>query len=377
MVQNRDLSRAIKIIDLPSLHAPIESELKLAINSVVREGNYIGGQYVKDFESSLGEYLNAHVLGVGNGTDALQIALLSLGIGVGDDVLVPSFSYFASVEAISAVGANPVFVDVCDNTYVIDFKDLEAKITSKTKAVIVVHLYGLSCPMAELLRIRSAFGLKIVEDCAQAIGTECVVHGVSMKVGTIGDVGTYSFFPSKNLGALGDGGAIVAKDKKLLEIAKSISQHGQTEKYKHVRIGMNSRLDAIQAAVLHVKLKYLEGWNIERRRVASIYNEMLSGEAQLSLPTVPPESKHVYHQYTIVFNGDREVIMNHLWDLGIPVRLYYPMAIHQQPVYNHLNVSLPITEYLQKQMFSLPIHPNLSNEDAEYVANSLLNILRK
>ena len=365
-------SKEIKIIDLPALHAPIKKELDSAISQVLTHQQFINGPELTAFESQLGNYLNAQVLGVGNGTDALEIALLALDIKPGDEVLVPSFSYFASAEAVAHLGAVPVFVDIDPRTYIIDIEDAALKITSKTKAIIVVHLYGLSADMELILGFAKANNIKIIEDTAQAIGAECEVNGEWKKAGTIGDIGCVSFFPSKNLGAFGDGGAIISTDENSVEKAKKIAQHGQSKRYSHDFVGMNSRLDTLQAAVLIVKLKQLDYWTKRRQEIANRYTDKLKNIDGVQPPYVPQNCSHVYHQYTIYVASNRDAWLHKLQALGVPARLYYPKSIHQQKAFQKISpVSLPVTEQIQSGMLSLPIHPTMTNEEVDYIIESM------
>ncbi|MFT6323897.1 MAG: UDP-2-acetamido-2-deoxy-ribo-hexuluronate aminotransferase [Salibacteraceae bacterium] len=369
------MRKDIQIIDLPALHAPIQQDLNSAVAKVMNHQQFINGPEVALFENELGIYLEANVLGVGNGTDALEIALLTLGIGAGDEVLVPSFSYFASAEVIERVGAVPVFVDV-DATFTIDLVDASSKISAKTKAIIAVHLFGFSANMEELLKLAVSNNLKLIEDVAQAIGGECKVNGAWRKVGSIGDMGCISFFPSKNLGAFGDGGAIISNNKAHLVKAKMLAQHGQSSKYEHDVVGMNSRLDTIQAAILSVKLPCLADWTKRRQELARIYKKAFNTIDAITLGYEPEYSKHVYHQFTMLVKGDRNKIKYELQKMGIPIRLYYPKAIHQQKAFSHLTpVGLNNTETFQSQMVSLPIHPTLTNEQAEYVVECVKSFL--
>lgn len=361
------MDKPIQIVDLDALHLPIKAELDNAIQKVLHHQQFIQGPEVHQFQNDLGEYLSSHVIGVGNGTDALEIALLTLGIQPGDEVLVPSFSYYASAEVIVRIGAIPVFVDV-NEYFHFDIADAEHKITSKTKALIGVHLYGMAMEMETLMQWANQHQLKVIEDNAQAIGASCVVNGKNLKVGTIGDLGCISFFPSKNLGAFGDGGAIVSSNSELLQKAKMIAQHGQLKRYMHDLIGTNSRLDTIQAAVLSVKLSYLDSWNAKRIAIANRYNQAFGLVEWIQVPKIPKGSTHVYHQYTILVEGDRDEILENLKQLGIPGRLYYPQLIHKQKAFkNHKEISLPNSEFFQKQMISLPIHPEMTVEQVDYV----------
>lgn len=371
------MKNEIQIIDLPALHAPIQNELNDAIAMVMQHQQFINGPEVQLFEKELGKYLCAEVVGVGNGTDALEIALLTLGVGLGDEVLVPSFSYYASAEVIIKIGAIPVFVDV-DETFTIHVVDAESKITHKTKAVIAVHLFGLCANMQSVMDLANSHDLKVVEDTAQAIGAMCCINGHWKKAGTIGDMGCVSFFPSKNLGAFGDGGAIVSSSIDLLAKAKMMAQHGQSAKYVHDIVGMNSRLDTFQAAVLRVKLPYLNSWTAKRKEIASQYKRAFQAIEFITLGIEPEYSTHVYHQFTLLVLRNRSEIMGELKELGVPVRLYYPKAIHQQKACKeYAEVHLPKTEHIQSQMISLPIHPTLTNDQVQYTIDSVLKVLKK
>tara|TARA_R110002050_G_scaffold204327_3_gene339798 strand:- start:43837 stop:44958 length:1122 start_codon:yes stop_codon:yes gene_type:complete len=363
--------KKIEIINLRELHKPIENELNQAMSLVLSHQNFINGPEVGLFESQLGNYLGAKVIGVGNGTDALEISLLALGIGAGDEVIVPSFSYFASAEAIINVGATPIFVDI-DNSFTLDVHDFKQKISSKTKAVIVVHLFGMPANMNEIMKISSSHKIKVIEDNAQAIGAECKVNHEWKKTGTIGDIGCVSFFPSKNLGAFGDGGAIISADVKLLAKAKMIAQHGQSKKYKHELIGRNSRLDTIQAAILSVKLPYLDSWNQKRQEIASFYKESINEMDFVECGEENENSKSVYHQFTILVQEKRDRIMAKLLELEIPARLYYPGLIHQQAALSYLSVeNLAQTQDIHSRMVSLPIHPTLTKNQLNYIIKGL------
>lgn len=365
----------IQIIDLPSLHAPIKEKLEDAMNKVMSHQQFIQGPEVGLFEQELSDYLKTNVLGVGNGTDALEIALLTLDISRGDEVLVPSFSYFASAEVIKRIGAEPVFVDV-DDTFTIDLLDAGFKVSSKTKAIIVVHLFGLSADMDTVLEFAKSNKLKVIEDTAQAIGAECNINGHWKKSGTIGDIGCISFFPSKNLGAFGDGGAIISNNSNYIAKAKRLAQHGQTAKYVHEIVGMNSRLDTIQAAILRVKLPYLDQWIKRRQDIALIYKRAFENCDAIILGKEPINSSHVYHQFTVLVKGDRNLMMEQLREMGIPIRLYYPKAIHEQKAFSQVTKkSLARTEKFQRQMISLPIHPTLTNEQVAYISEGVLSVL--
>lgn len=372
-------SRPIYDVDLKALHDPIKAELDLAIGNVLQHQRFINGPEVKTFEKELGDYLGAKVLGVANGSDALLISLLALDVGAGDEVIVPSFSYFASVEAILRVGAKPVFVDIDLKTYTVDVGDLMSKVTERTKVIMPVHIYGLACDMKGILDIAKSKGIYVIEDAAQAIGS-CYIDVETRRkryLSTIGDIGCISFFPSKNLGCFGDGGAIVTKDEDLLEKVRMIANHGQVSKYQHEIIGLNSRLDTLQASVLLVKFRCLDQWNIKRKIVAEWYKELLGVNEKISLPIVPDYAEHVFHQFTILINADRDQVLNELNQRGVPAKLYYPKSIHEQkPFMEEVIEPLSNTKRVQERMISLPIHPTLDKQDVEYVCNVLLDLLK-
>lgn len=371
------MNHKIQIIDLPALHAPILGELNAAISNVMTHQQFVNGPEVIGFEVELGKYLRSNVLSVGNGTDALEISLLALGIAPEDEVLVPSFSYFASAEVIKRIGAIPVFVDVNDS-FTLDVEDALTKITKKTKAVIAVHLFGISADMNGIMEMAKSFDLKVVEDAAQAIGAECLLNGSWLKVGTIGHLGCLSFFPSKNLGAFGDGGAIITSDNQLMQKARMIAQHGQSSKYVHDRIGMNSRMDSLQAAILSVKLPYLDLWTKKRQNIAAKYKAAFNNISSIQLCEEPDYSSHVYHQFTMLVDGNRNKLLDRLKNMGVPARLYYPKAIHQQKAFlGYTALNLERTEYFQTQMISLPIHPTLSEDETSFIVSTVISVIRE
>lgn len=374
----------IKTIDLPSLHAPLAEKLREALDQVMTHQIYVNGPEVSLFEFELAEFLGAHVLGVGNGTDALVIALLTLGIQPGDEILVPGFSYFASAEAVAHIGAIPVFVDIDPDRYTIDIHDASVKISPKTKGIIPVHMFGLCADMTGIMALAKEHGLYVIEDAAQAIGAKCMFDGKWTHASTIGDIGCISFYPSKNLGAFGDGGCIVSRDSNLLQKAREIAQHGQSTRYQHKVIGLNSRLDTLQAAILRVKLKSLVQWTHKRQEIADMYSIRLENLSEIDLPFVPKGFTHVFHQYTIRVAHDRDSLMTDLQQLGIPVRLYYPKPIHQQAAFLKFfaEKSLPlpdlaVTQTMQDSMLSLPIHPNISEQQIEYITHTIDCVLNK
>ncbi|MBX7171836.1 MAG: DegT/DnrJ/EryC1/StrS family aminotransferase [Pyrinomonadaceae bacterium] len=338
---------------------------------VLSETAFISGKYAKEFEESFAKYIGAnHCVAVANGTDALEIGLQAIGVGAGDEVLVPANTFFATAEAVSNIGAKPVFVDIDENYYNIDSAKIEEKITPKTKAIIPVHLYGLPAEMDEIMAIAKKHNLKVLEDCAQA-------HGATYKgktVGTFGDVATFSFYPSKNLGAFGDAGAIVSNSKDVADKARLIANHGQPEKYKHNLVGRNSRMDGIQAAVLSIKLPHLEIWLEARRKHAETYNKLLA-DSGLIVPIAPEHSRHTYHLY-VVQVPNREKVMAKLAEDGIDSGLHYPIALPFLEAYadfGHQPSDFPVAHSQMDKILSLPMYAELTDEMIETVCRSLKN----
>lgn len=363
----------ISMIDLPKSHAAYQAELDAAIAQVVHSGQYIGGAVVQDFEDQLGAYLNAEAVSVGNGTDALQIALMALGIGPGDEVIVPAFTYAASAEVIVLLGATPVWCDVDPVTFNINPESARAVASSSTKAVIAVHLFG-QC--ADIEALESALpNVPIIEDNAQSFGakfTQGKYKGAF--AGTVGAFGTLSFFPTKPLGGLGDGGAVVAKDSSRLERARQIARHGQKRKYEHEVLGVNSRLDPIQAAALSIKLMHLEASLHSKSALAASYFNELSDCKNITLPAKREGSNHVFHQFTLIIGENkRDSLREFLKERGISTMVYYPIPLNQQPAYKHFTarVDLRHSESLSEQVLSIPIHDALSQEEVLLVAKSI------
>ncbi|MEK7724269.1 MAG: DegT/DnrJ/EryC1/StrS family aminotransferase [Acidobacteriota bacterium] len=349
----------------------MKAEFDEAILKVVSETAFIGGKYAKAFEESFAKYIGVnHCVAVANGTDALEIGLQAIEVGVGDEVLVPANTFFATAEAVSNVGAIPVFVDIDEKFYNLDPSKLEAKITPKTKAIIPVHLYGLPAEMDEIMAIAKKHNLKVLEDCAQA-------HGATYKgktVGTFGDVATFSFYPSKNLGAFGDAGAIISNFLDVAEKARLIANHGQFAKNRHTLVGRNSRLDGIQAAVLSVKLPHLENWLEARRQHAETYNNLLA-DSDLTLPTAPEHSRHTYHLY-VVQVPNREKVIAKLTEDEIETVLHYPTALPFLEAYSQLGYQpsdFPVASSQMDKILSLPMYAELTDEMIERVCRSLKN----
>lgn len=365
----------IQMVDLRGQYLRIKSEIDTAIESVLLSSAFIQGPNVKEFAQALSEKnQNAHVVSCANGTDALQIAMMALGLKQGDEVILPVHTYVATAEVIALLGLSPVFIDVDDTTFNIDVNQIESKITSRTKAIVPVHLYGQSANMEPILKIANAHHLFVIEDVAQALGAEYTfVDGTVKNAGTMGIVGTTSFFPSKNLGAYGDGGAIFTHDESLAEKMTMIASHGQKIKYHHEVIGINSRLDTLQAAILYVKLKYLDEYTRKRNEAADVYDAELKSCGFLEIPVRAKNSTHVFHQYTLKTNGiDRDDFKKYLESKGVPSMIYYPVPLHLQKAYQRTGFgegSFPVTEKLSKTVISLPIHTEITTEELAYICN--------
>jgi dTDP-4-amino-4,6-dideoxygalactose transaminase len=365
----------VPILDLKPQYNSIRSEIREAIDRVLESGAFIMGPDVKLFEEEVAKYLGVkHAIGVNSGTDALVIGLRALGIGEGDEVITTPFSFFATAESISSVGAKPIFVDIEADSFNIDPTKIEAAITSKTKAIMPVHLYGRAANMTAIIDIATKHGLKVVEDCAQSFGSRFydasnpTLNG--KQTGTMGEVGAYSFFPSKNLGAYGDGGLIATDDDNVAEMARMLRAHGAKKKYHNEVLGYNSRLDTIQAAILRVKLPYIDKWNEGRRRVAQTYRELLANVPGIVTPEVV--DGHVFHQYTIrVAGGKRDDLAKVLNEQGVGTMIYYPIPQDRLPVYLGQYPVLSVSESLTGEVLSLPIWPELEYEIHYQVVNAL------
>lgn len=360
----------IPILDLKVQYQAHKAELEAAMCEAAAGTHYILGPNVKALEAEIAAYCDAaHGMGVGNGTDALHLALRALRIDPGDEVITVPFTFVATTEAIGIVGATPVFVDIDPVTFNLDPALLEAAITPRTKAILPVHLYGQPCEMDPLLAIAKRHGLAVVEDCAQAIGATYK----GRKVGSLGDLGCLSFFPSKNLGAFGDAGMVVANDADLAGRVEMLRRHGGRVKYHHEELGLNSRLDEVQAAVLRVKLKYLEDWTAARRRHAYRYNELFADAAGVTTPREIPDVRAVYHQYTILVD-DRDGVQKRLADAGVQTMIYYPVPLHRQEVHEYLGIAegaFPHSEAVAKRCLSLPMFPELTEEQQDTVVDAL------
>lgn len=367
----------IQMVDLNGQYKKIKGEVDKAIMDVVESTAFIRGPEVKSFQNSLESYLKVkHVIPCANGTDALQIALMALGLKPGDEVITSDFTFAATVEVIGLLQLKPVLVDVDPDTFCIDVEKMKAAITPKTKAVVPVHLFGQCANMEAIMEVAKTHNLFVVEDNAQAIGAEYTFsNGETKKAGTIGDIGTTSFFPSKNLGCYGDGGALFTNDDKLAEICSSIVNHGMGERYFYERLGVNSRLDTIQAAVLNVKLKHLDDYSAARNKAASYYDNAFADIVEIRTPVRNPKSTHVFHQYTLIGDGiDHFELQAFLKEKGVPCMIYYPVPLHTQEAYQTSEMKdedFEVTNALCKSVFSLPMHTELIEQELKYITDSV------
>jgi dTDP-4-amino-4,6-dideoxygalactose transaminase len=389
----------IPLIDLKAQYNSIRKELDEAVIDVLSSTNYIMGKKVIDLENQFAELVGAkHAISVGNGTDALIIALKALGIKEGDEVITSTFTFFATAESISAVGATPVFVDVRKDTFNIDVNKIEEKITNKTKAIMPVHIFGQSADMDEINEIAKKYNLKVIEDACQAVGAKYK----GKRIGSLGDVACFSFFPTKNLGCAGDGGIIVTSDDNIATIARALRTHGSGEngqkaynllnniqedvlkaengddtvynplKYYNYLIGFNSRLDAMQASILLEKIKHIDKWNARRREIAKVYDEAIR-DTDLTIPMIEETNETVYHMY-ILQSEDREAMLTKLKEAGIATGVYYPVPLHLQKVYKKLGYKegdMPVAEYLSHRTFAIPVYPELTGEQINYIIDNI------
>lgn len=370
----------IKMVDTVGQYHRIQTEIDAAVMDVLATGAYINGPAVGEFRRNLASYLGAkHVIACGNGTDALQIALMALELQPGDEVITSPFTFFATAEVVALLGLRPVFVDVEADTFNIDVAKIEAAITPRTKVIIPVHLFGLTAHMEPLMAIARKHNLHVIEDAAQSIGGQYIfADGRHVHSGLIGDIGSTSFYPSKNLGAYGDGGALYTQDDRLGEILHSICNHGARVKYHHERIGVNSRLDTIQAAILNVKLQYLNEYVASRNAVADRYDTHFRNVDGLQIPGRKPYSTHAFHQYTLRLaegRDKRDRMKKLLEERGVPTMIYYPIPLHLQIAarpYGYSEGSLPISERLSGEVLSLPIHSEMDNAQVDYIAQVVL-----
>jgi UDP-2-acetamido-2-deoxy-ribo-hexuluronate aminotransferase len=375
------LDRDISMVDLKSQYKRLKPEIDRAIANVINQSSFIKGKALKDFEQELAQYLNVkHAIGVGNGTDALQIALMSLDLSPGDEVIVPAFTYVATAEVIGLLGLKPVMVDVDLNNFNISIHNLEKVITHKTRAIVPVHLYGQSAPMDDIIDFAKKYDLYVIEDNAQSIGGSYFSKtNQTFKTGTMGHIGCTSFFPSKNLGCFGDGGAVFTNNDSLADKIRMIANHGQSKKYIHDRIGVNSRLDSIQAAILRVKLKELDEFSSRRQKVALVYDEELSNTDGIMIPNKEKYTNHVYHQYTMkIIESKRDKLKSYLSDFNIPSMVYYPIPLYKQKAFSSFydGSGLTNTEVLCNQVLSLPIHTEMESETQNFIISKVKDFFR-
>ncbi len=379
--------RPVQMVDTKTQYQNIKTEVDQAVLQVMESSAFINGKPVQDFSASLSAYLGVkHTIPCGNGTDALQIAMMALDLQPGDEVITPSFTYIATTEVIALLKLTPVFVEVDPNTFCIDPALIEKAITSKTKAIVPVHLYGQAAPMEAIMAIAKKHNLYVIEDNAQAIGCDYIfTDGSTKKTGTIGHIGTTSFYPSKNLGAFGDGGAIFTNDDSLAVKLKMMANHGQSRRYYHDVVGCNSRLDTVQAAILEIKLKHLDEYNIARRSAADYYDKAFAGHTKIKAPFRAAWSRHVYHQYTVIVEdgNNSAAFRNRLNEFlaanNIPSMIYYPVPGHRQKMFEQFNVaslSMPVTDWLTERVISLPIHTELDEEQLQFITTKVLEFLK-
>ena len=377
------MDKKIQMVDLHGQYLKIKPEVDKGIQEVIDSCAFINGPQVKEFASELEKYSGSkHVITCANGTDALQIALMALGLKPGDEVIVPAFTYVASAEVIGLLGLTPVMVDVDPKTFNVTVANIKKAISPKTKAIIPVHLFGQSCDMEPIMKLAKEYGLYVIEDNAQAIGSVYTFSdGTKKHTGTIGNIGCTSFFPSKNLGCYGDGGAIFTDDDDLAEKLRMIANHGQKVKYHHSVIGCNSRLDTIQAVVLKAKLPHLDEYCSARKKAADYYSANLKSVEGIVVPEEIPNSTHVYHQYTLqILDGKRDALKEFLASKGIPAMIYYPLPLQKQEAFKNITraaESLEISQKLADSVLSLPIHTELTHEEQDIIINAVKEFFKK
>jgi dTDP-4-amino-4,6-dideoxygalactose transaminase len=374
--------KKIQMVDLVSQLEKIKPSVEAVINEVLSTAQFINGPELKAFQSELQSYLGVkHVIPCANGTDALQISLMALGLKPGDEVITPSFTYIATTEVIALLGLKPVFVEVDRDSFCMDPGSIEKAITEKTKAIVPVHLYGQACNMNEIMSVARKHNLKVIEDNAQAIGSDYILSdGSKVKTGSIGDIGCTSFFPSKNLGCFGDGGAICTNSDELAGIMRMIANHGQSKRYHHDIVGCNSRLDNLQAGILRIKLRELDSYIDSRRDAAAYYDAIFSQIEGIKAPVRSDDSRHVFHQYTLTLEGiDRDGLHGFLAEKDVPSMIYYPIPAHRQKMFASFgseNSELPVTDWLTERVISLPIHTELEEEQLKFITTSVLDFVK-
>jgi len=375
-------AKKIQMVDLISQYEKIQTEIDAAILNVVRSSAYINGPEVKSFQAEMEKYLGIkHVIPCANGTDALQIAMMAMDLKPGDEVITADFTYVATAEVIALLGLKPVLVDVYPGTFTLNIEAVKKAITPKTKAIVPVHLFGQCAEMDELMKLAKEHSFYVFEDVAQAIGADYTYpDGKKVKAGTIGHIGCTSFFPSKNLGCYGDGGAIFTNDDEVAKKIRMIANHGQSVQYYHDVVGVNSRLDSIQAAILRIKLRHLDEYAVARQKAAAFYDKALGNHPKIKIPVRSKHSTHVFHQYTLVLEGaDRDKLREHLASKDIPAMIYYPVPLHLQKAYRdprYKEGDFPVTEHLCRSVISLPIHTELSEETQSYIVAAVLEFLK-
>jgi dTDP-4-amino-4,6-dideoxygalactose transaminase len=379
--------RPVQMVDTQTQYQKIKPEVDSAVLKVMESSAFINGKAVQDFAANLSAYLGVkYTIPCGNGTDALQIAMMALGLQPGDEVITPSFTYIATTEVIALLKLTPVFVEVDQKTFCIDPAEVEKAITPKTKAIVPVHLYGQASPMEEIMAIARKHNLFVIEDNAQAIGCDYTFSdGIKKKTSTIGHIGATSFYPSKNLGAFGDGGAIFTNDEALATKLKMTANHGQSRRYYHDVVGCNSRLDTVQAAILDIKLKHLDEYNMARRATADYYDKAFADHPVIKTPFRAAYSNHVFHQYTLILDkGDhsaalRDGLNEFLATHKIPSMIYYPVPGHRQKMFEHFHAAskaMPVTDWLTERVISLPIHTELDEEQLKFITSKVLEYLK-
>jgi dTDP-4-amino-4,6-dideoxygalactose transaminase len=374
--------KEIQMVDLGSQYERLKPSIDSAIKRVIDSTAFIKGPDVENFEQEMAAYLGIdHVIACGNGTDALQIAMMALGLKPGDEVITTNFTFIATVEVVALLGLKPVLTDPCQNSFNITPEAIEKAITPATRAIVPVHLFGQCCNMEPIIEIARKYNLFIIEDTAQANGADYIFsNGKRARAGTMGHIGCTSFFPSKNLGCYGDGGALMTSDLKLATDIRSIINHGMKVRYYHDHIGVNSRLDTIQAAILRIKLEHLDSFNRARNAAAEFYDKSFAAIDELKLPARVSWSTHIFHQYTLrVANGKRDALKAYLNENGIPAMIYYPVAISKQKAYSSYNFpadGYPVTEMLSGEVISLPMHTELDSEQLNHIASTVKNFFK-
>lgn len=375
--------RQIQMVDTKTQYLKIKEQVDAAVIAVMESSRFIGGAVVSDFATNLAQYHKSkHVIPCANGTDALQIAMMALGLKAGDEIITPSFTYIATVEVAALLGIKPIFVEVDKQTFCIDITAIEKAITPKTKAIVPVHLYGHAADMEAIMKIAQKHQLFVIEDNAQGIGNDFIFSdGTKKKTGSIGHIGCTSFYPSKNLGGFGDGGAIFTNDDALAEQLKMIASHGQSRQYYHDVVGCNSRLDAMQAAILDIKLTKLDEYIAARRKAADYYDAAFAGNEKITTPFRASNNEHVFHQYTLTLNGvDRDALNKYLADQGVPSMIYYPVPAHKQKMFDAFGGSeynLPETDWLTERVISLPMHTELDEEQQSFIVEKVLSFVNR